>query len=214
MEGNLFSQIQNEGETEYVNGIYSNNSHAKIRDAILPQIKVLLADKSDELKQAVFENYQEFLSITRALEEIEQDFLKIHTQFSSMGSELDELNQHFASELNEQQVKLHKLMDEKSNIIKVNCGRIDDEKDSDKKEILQKVSKLRDNIVFILDAPVLLEVHLSQWNFDQCICILDKVNNIMKEEPILKTVLKGHAALQNFDKMIDIIIQKLQKKTS
>ncbi|ELP90775.1 hypothetical protein EIN_026240 [Entamoeba invadens IP1] len=202
----LLKVLQN-GEKAYVDEVYSKCFNDQVQNITCPQIKGYLADKSEQLRQAVYDNYREFLAITRRLEEIEQDFMTIHTQFNAIGTELDELNQHYATEMKEQQQKLDKLVKERSAFLNITAGE-----SSDKNDISSRVPQLRKDIETILDAPALLQVYLSQWNFDECIKIHDQVKKLLADNTCLKNVLKGHIALIQFEEMIDHIVEKLQKR--
>ncbi|EDR24929.1 hypothetical protein EDI_174570 [Entamoeba dispar SAW760] len=206
MAEELIQQLK-ENEKGYIDDIYKNHSHQQIENTTLQQLKGFLADKSDELKQAVYDNYQEFLAITRRLEEIEQDFMTIHTQFNAIGTELDELNQHYATEMREQQSKLDKLITERSSFLNISNSL-----NSENNDMTSKIPQLRNDIKYILDAPSLLQVYLSQWNFDECIKIHDNVRNLLNKNNDLKNVLKGHVALDQFEEMIDHIVDKLKKR--
>ena len=191
----------------FIEELYSKSSHQQIENTILHQLKGFLGEKSEELKKQVYENYKEFLLITKSLEEIEQDFMTIRTQFNSIGTELDELNQHYVSEMKEQQQKLDKLIKEREKFLNIKSGKTNEEDEMEK-----KIKELREQIRIILDAPSLLQVYLSQWNFEECIKIHQQVNNLLNENSDLKNALKGHVALDEFYRMIDDIIEKLQKR--
>ncbi|EKE40359.1 hypothetical protein ENUP19_0240G0008 [Entamoeba nuttalli] len=206
MAEELIQQLK-ENENGYIDDIYKNHSHQQIENTTLQQLKGFLADKSDELKQAVYDNYQEFLAITRRLEEIEQDFMTIHTQFNAIGTELDELNQHYATEMREQQSKLDKLITERSSFLNISNSL-----NNENNDMTSKIPQLRKDIKYILDAPSLLQVYLSQWNFDECIKIHDNVRHLLNKNNDLKNVLKGHVALDQFEEMIDHIVDKLKKR--
>ncbi|BFU20470.1 hypothetical protein EHI8A_029620 [Entamoeba histolytica HM-1:IMSS-B] len=206
MAEELIQQLK-ENEKGYIDDIYKNHSHQQIENTTLQQLKGFLADKSDELKQAVYDNYQEFLAITRRLEEIEQDFMTIHTQFNAIGTELDELNQHYATEMREQQSKLDKLITERSSFLNISNSL-----NNENNDMTSKIPQLRNDIKYILDAPSLLQVYLSQWNFDECIKIHDNVRHLLNKNNDLKNVLKGHVALDQFEEMIDHIVDKLKKR--
>ena len=208
-EGTL-SLLRENGEEDFINRLYKNHDHRTVENGTLQLLKGYLADKSDELKDAVYENYKEFLKITRSLEEIEQDFMKIRTQFNSIGTELDELDHRYASEMKQKQKDLDDQIKKKAQFLNITSSKVSS--NTEDIETTDKIKQFREDIKYILDAPSLLQVYLAQWDFAKCIAVHDKVKGMLKENIALKNVLKGHAALDEFEEKIKDIVEKLQKR--
>ena len=220
MEEDVVATIQGFGSVEeYVADLYKTSSHAKVREAVLPQLRATLADRSEELKQAVYENYQDFLTTTHAVEKVEADLLEIHELLNAVGSTLEELNHHFANELNEQQAKLSKLLERKACELAASGFLPRDETAAgapaeDAAALAERRRAMLASVVFVLDAPARLDISLSQWDFKACVELIEGVRRLRTSDALPRNALKGHDALRQFEAMEARVAEKLKQRLS